>query len=257
MPIASSNASRGRLIVAALFLSCSSAFAQCAADEVLVGEDDRYYYCGKQIASAHVRGVLKDMDDLLSDGPGSMLGKEWQFRKTVIEAAGRLLRDHYPTYYGGKLQIRQPDGKIFNVCVGPECGGFSGIGVDCSGFLEFAVHTACIVGGFYEGGGRLRLPQGAASDQAEVFRRNGAFIPRWGFPNPGDAVFFRDTDGRATGRITHVSLYMGKTPQGQKMIMNVSYSPQHRRVVFMAVPGNYEEKIVGYGNVSKLFLSAQ
>lgn len=236
-----------------LILSAEKVCAQCNSDEVLVGEDDRYWYCGKKANQDQVRGVLKDIELRLNEGPQGMLGEEWRFRKKLIEAAGQLLRDHYPTYYGGKLVIRRGDGSAFNICVG-DCSGFTGKGVDCSGFLEYSTHSACISRGFYEASGCI-LPSGTAADQASIFKQYGAFIPRWGFPDSGDAVFFKDTTGGDSGQITHVAIFIGKTTEGKKMIMNTSYDPAHKRVIFMPVPSNYEEKIAGYGNVSKLFMN--
>ena len=236
-----------------IILRAEKVCGQCNPDEVLVGEDDRYWYCAKQANQDQVRGVLKDIERRLNEGPQGMLGEEWLFRKKVIEAAGQLLRDHYPTYYGGKIVIRKSDGTLFNICVGDDCSGFTGRGVDCSGFLEYSTCSACIARGFYEASGCI-LPKGTAADQASIFKQYGAYIPRWGFPDSGDAVFFKDTTGGNTGEITHVAIFIGKTSDGKKMIMNTSYKLAHKRVIFMAVPNNYEEKIDGYGNVSKLFM---
>jgi len=241
------------LLTFCLILSAEKICAQCNPDEVLVGEDDTYWYCGKQANQDQVRGVLKDIEHRLNAGPQGMLGEEWRFRKKVIEAVGQLLRDHYPTYYGGKIVIRKSDGSVFNICVG-DCIGFTGMGIDCSGLLEYSTHSACIARGFYEASDCL-LPIGKAADQASIFKQYGAFIPRWGFPDSGDAVFFKDTTGGDSGEITHVAIFMGKTPEGKKMIINTSYNSAHKRVIFMSVPSNYEDKIVGYGNVSKLFMN--
>jgi hypothetical protein len=141
-------------IVFVVFALCTLASAQCKPGDILIGEDDRYWYCASRANEDEIKGVVKDLDNLLLEGPNSMLGEEWRFRRRVIDSAASLARQGYPTVNGGKLRITS-EGKVINVCVSKECSGQSLTGIDCSSLLEYATRfSACFVDGFYRASGR-------------------------------------------------------------------------------------------------------
>ena len=243
----------GALLVV-LFMFESLASAQCKPGDILVGEDEKYYYCSSPASKDEIDEVAKDMDKFKREGPKHLLGEEWQFRKATIDTLGCLARKRAPYVFGAKI--------IFPA----ECA--SGLDwdlpVDCSGAIAYASRFAAFfVSGFYRDVfNTLKGLQTDAAGQATYFKTKGAFIPQWGYPSPGDVVFFEQTyDKDANGvinerdGITHVGIYLGKNRDGKKLMIHAS--SHARKVVFSKISEDLEKKLVGYGNISQLYINVK
>src|ERR1700722_2991039 len=146
----------------ALLISATPVRADCLADEVLLYEDDAAWYCQKIGGPEVTNEIASDLDRHLLDGPrDEMLGVEWQFRKQVIEAVGRLARQKYPYLWGGKFILRAGDREV-NVCFADDCPPPQDVhGVDCSGSAAYGMTKAvCLLEGFrrLSGSKMSRLP---------------------------------------------------------------------------------------------------
>lgn len=239
------------LVACAILLLASPGFvekvaAQCHRGDILIGEDERYWYCSTPDPPGAAALAIEQINQHL-------IGKEWRYRRAVLDAVGSLVRPNVTPYvYGGKLRI-QSGGRVTWVCVSEKCTGAQDVGVDCSGLVEFgAAHAACFVRGVYSTAGlAVRGVIGKASEQAAYFRDRNAFIPPAGNPNPGDFIFFKQTIPGETG-ITHVGIYVGRPNDGSILIVHASSKAQ--RVIFARLKpeSNLTKKIAGYGDVSVL-----
>lgn len=225
--------------IALLFLTTSlRVAAQCNADELLLGEDADYYYCGK-IASPILVGEAVAKLDLLRP---EWFGEEWRYRKAVIDVAGCLSRSpRVPYVWGGKYAVPQ------------DCLQKSGLGLDCSGLIAYSNQfAACFINGFYSAAFNALhgLHDRNAADQAKYFKRYGAWVDRGGTPIPGDAIFLEKTYKGCRG-ICHVAIFLGDTKDGRRLIIHASST---KGVVIVDMPDSWREKQVGYGNISRLYM---
>lgn len=238
-----------RAVLISILLAAINAGAQqpgCKPGDYQIGEDEKNIYC----ESVPSRSALEQIGDYLRDyqGDSAMIGVEWRFRKALIDELGCLARDQAAYRWGG----RPP--------VGAECvRGAQRLEMDCSGALahaaESGAYAACAVSTVYFSAAKeaLKLRNMTARQQMQYFARHGALQPPATRPRPGDAVFFERTTRNQDPYVTHVAIYLGRNPAGRDLILHASYSSQ--KVVFGAITPWLQSRIVGYGNVSKLFTS--
>lgn len=229
----------------------TAAYAQCRPGWVLIGEDENYWYCASPASTTD----LSEVTETYAKQRPELWGTQWRYRKAVIEAAASLARDSMEYRNGGKLRLSH-DGRVVYICVSSQCAGDPTIGIDCSGLLEESTrHAACLVSGFYST--ILHTLKGLESDaagQARFFQQHGAFLSPSDSPNPGDAVFFRDTVRHRKG-ITHVEIFLGTRRDGKALILHASSVAN--RVLFTTMSDDLLHKIAGYGNVSRLYLALE
>ncbi|HSE17263.1 MAG TPA: NlpC/P60 family protein [Pyrinomonadaceae bacterium] len=226
-------------MLAVFFLSglAAEVHAQCHEDEVLVGEDAKFWYCGKLVSGDEVTRATAKLDTMRPE----WFGEAWRYRKAVIDVAGCLARQPGTPYlWGGKYPFPQ------------ECTQRSGQGLDCSGLVAYTNQfAACFVNRFYMAAfDTLReLHDRNAANQAQYFKQNKAWVDRNGSPIPGDAIFFKDTYQGCKG-ICHVAIFLGDASDGRRLMIHAS----SKGVVITKMPDQWRSKIVGYGNVSQLYL---
>ncbi len=224
------------------------ASAECLDDEVLVGEDDRNWYCDAPEPPETIAGVLNGIDP-------HFLGSEWRFRKAVIDTVGSLTRPPGKNYlFGGKLRF-ESGGRVVWMCVAKNCAGQVAGGIDCSGFVEYgATHAACFVRGMYSLAGlAVSHMIGSAADQAAYFRSHGAFSSSGTNAHPGDFIFFRHTTKTSKANdITHVGIFLRRDRDGKTLIIHASSA--HGRALFdWLEPDSFlGQRIAGYGDISIL-----
>lgn len=234
----------------AVTLVATSADAQCREGDYLVGEDDQYWYCAPPASDDAIETVLKDLDDLKKTEQSELLGEEWRLRKTVIDTAGCMARNAWQYVYGGRITV-------------PEiCMGSRDLGVDCSGMVAYASrYAACAINGFYRVAfNKLRSLEDSAAGQANLFRVQNAFLPPDATPTAGDLIFFgatydRNGDGKVDqgDGVTHVAIYLGTQKDGTILMIHASAAA--RKVVITPMPTNLIPKVVGYGNLSRLYVN--
>lgn len=228
------------ILILCLFLIPSKCRAQCRDDEILVGEDTKFYYCQLISSPSDVRRVMNEAGSLQPE----MYGREWKYRKAVIDVARCLTKDPgTPFKWGGRYSFPE------------ECVQGSGQGLDCSGVEAFAMQfAACFVSGYYRAAFNLlrALSDSSAADQAEYFKQHKAWSSSKSEPLPGDAIFFKETYKDCKG-ICHVAIFLGdaKDGNGKRFIFEASST---RGVVVTTMPDKWRSKIVGYGNASLLYL---
>lgn len=221
----------------------------CGTSWILIGEDDDYYYCVKELESHQIQAVQKYYTRLKREGVPGLLGDEWRFRKKVIDHIGCMARHRWAYVYGGR--ITWPE----------ECVGLRGGGVDCSGAVAQGFRfSACFFAGYARVAFKKHIAmETSAAGQAKLFRKNAAFIPASGNPLPGDAIFFhgtwdRNKDGRKDSRdgITHVGIFLGRGEDGRVLIVHASSAAG--RVIVTRATGFLRQRIAGYGDLSKLYM---
>lgn len=232
----------------------------CLPHEVLIGEDDEYYYCIEPTSKRVMKEITKYIDEKLSSGPKEYLGKEWRYRKSVMDTAGCLARENVPSVFGGKITFPAECVSEF----GLGSGGLGGLGMDCSGFLAYTMRMgACFVGGFYKAcfGALGKLPYGSANHQYNFFKNNKALRSWWENPAPGDAIFFKATYDKNNDKsiddkdgVTHVAIFLGKDKAGNIHIIHTTIKDNLHKVAITKMSNNLKKKVVGYGNISKLYL---
>lgn len=229
------------LALLAVLLVWGEAGAQCDPGDILIGEDEKYWYCAKP-EQLHVAAEVLDKIS------GRLIGPEWRYRKAVIDTAGALAREGRLYRYGGKIRVTS-SGQETWICVASECAG-TPASIDCSGFAEYSARAACFVTGFYRAAGvALRGVVGNAQQQSDFFRSRSAFIRPSGAPAPGDFIFFENT-ARGRKGITHVGIFLGRT--ADNVIFMIHASSHAGRVIFQRLkPGDdLSDKLAGFGDVS-------
>ncbi|MCI0620565.1 MAG: C40 family peptidase [Acidobacteria bacterium] len=234
------------LVLFLAFLSLPfSAAGQCRPGDVLIGEDDRYYYCSSPASKAQVQEAVQKAKD-------ELLGEEWRFRKAVLDFAGCLAGT--PALFGGKIRFPQ------------ECTGRSELAVDCSGYTAHAARfAACFVDGFHRAAYYTFAGLDTdAAGQARYFQEHGSLLSSTATPTPGDFIFFEGTydknrDGVVNRKdgITHVAIFVGTDRDGRTVILHASSGAKPPRVLFGDLAPEMKQRIVGYGNASKLYRSIQ
>jgi hypothetical protein len=238
-------------VVFGIMLSPGRASAQCRPGEILVGEDDHFWYCERPESETTVINVIAKSRE-------EFQGPEYRYRKAVIEAVADLMRRGITARNGGKIRLEH-GGKIRFECVAKECKGLAK-SVDCSSAAAYGQLSACLVARVSDAAFeelKVYLDDDAAA-QAAYFERNSALIARTDRPTPGDLVFFRDTAKDRAG-ITHVAIFIGTDSNGRMMILHAS-SPR-KKVLFSWVnprdPNDFlGQRIVGYGDTSRLYMGA-
>lgn len=233
-----------------LILWTSSANAQCKPGDILVGEDESNWYCQASNTLEELKVLATDLYNyLVTEGPSEeMLGDEWRYRKAQIEATRDLANRGYKL--GAKVSF-DVGGKTHEICVADDCNG-----IDCSGYVEYAASSACFVRAYSNAtcGKVIRGMQNNANNQMQLFKKNDVFLPKHGNPKPGDLMFLEKTyklkDGTYPKGASHVAIYLGKKGNGKIKIMHAGSS----KVGFTDLPSNWNEKILGYGNISKLIV---
>jgi cell wall-associated NlpC family hydrolase len=232
----------------------SSANAQCKPGDILVGEDDNNWYCQTSSTIEELKELATDLYNyLVTGGPSEeMLGDEWRYRKAEIEATRDLANRGYKL--GAKVHFNV-EGKTYEICVADECKGQLNT-IDCSGYVEYAASSACFVRAYSTAtcGKVIRGIQNNANNQMQLFKNNKVFLPKNGNPKPGDLIFLEKTyklkDGTYPKGASHVAIYLGKKVDGKIKIMHAGKS----KVGFTDLPSNWYDKILGYGNISKLIV---
>jgi hypothetical protein len=232
-----------------LLANCStSAVAQCDNDELLVGEDERNWYCSTPDPPDDAAATINAINQHL-------LGSEWRYRKAVMDTVGSLTRPPGSSYlWGGKIRL-ESGGQFQWVCVSKTCSGQVSGGIDCSGLVEYgAAHSACFVRGVYSLAGlAVRNIVQNAANQAAYFQSQGAFRYSTDAANPGDFIFFKHTTSEsAEDEITHVGIFLGRLQDGTILIIHAS--SKHGRVLFdrLEPDAKLAQKIAGYGDISIL-----
>jgi hypothetical protein len=224
--------------------------AQCRPGDVLVGEDDDYWYCAPQASSNDIDAIVKKLIQFVDEGSPQFLGEEWRLRKTVIDTAGCMARNAVAYSFGARITVPE------------QCLGRRELGIDCSGLVAYAArYSACAINGFWRASfNTLRALEDSAAGQAELFRKRSAFLPPTAMPTPGDTIFFagtydRNEDGTVDDKdgVTHVAIFLGRGADGTDLMIHASSSAT--RVVITPMPTNLAKKVVGYGNVSRLYLN--
>ncbi|HEV7472904.1 MAG TPA: NlpC/P60 family protein [Pyrinomonadaceae bacterium] len=228
--------------LSAVFCLCAlagEAHGQCNADEVLVGEDAKFWYCAGVPTGNEVTRAAAKLDTLRPE----WFGEEWRYRKAVIDVAGCLAKQPGTPYlWSGKYSFPR------------ECTDRLGAGLDCSGLIAYSNQfAACFVNRFYKAAfdALQGLHDRNAADQAEYFKKYKAWNGPNDSPVPGDAVFFKDTYKGCKG-ICHVAIFLGDASDGRRLIIHASST---KGVVITKMPEQWRSKIVGYGNVSRLYLN--
>lgn len=237
-----------------LVLWTSSANAQCKPGDMLVGEDENNWYCQASNTVEELKELATDLYNyLVTEGPSQeMLGDEWRYRKAAIEATKDLANRGYK--FGEKLRF-EAGGKPYEICVADKCKSQTNT-IDCSGYVEYAATSACFVRAYSAAtcGKGLRVLQDNADNQMRVFKKNDVFLPTDGNPKPGDLMFLEKTyklkNGTYPKGASHVAIYLGKKGGGKIKIMHAGNS----KVGFTDLPSNWDNKILGYGNISKLIV---
>lgn len=237
-----------------LVVVASLANAQCNPGDILVGEDENNWYCQTSSTIEELRELATDLYNyLVTAGPSEeMLGDEWRYRKSAIEAARELANRGYAL--GAKVRFNV-GGNIKEICVADECKGQANT-IDCSGYAEYAASSACFVSAYSAAtcGKVIRGIQNNANNQMQLFKKNDVFLPKHGNPKPGDLMFFEKTyklkDGTFPKGASHVAIYLGEKKDGKIKIMHAGSS----KVGFTDIPSNWYDKILGYGNISKLIV---
>jgi NlpC/P60 family len=221
-----------------------AAHAQCTRHpgDFLVGEDDERYYCESPASATDIGETLRDIETYLKNPPSpELLGARWRFRKSAIDTAGCVARNHAAYGWGAKYSVLE------------QCS--NGKPIDCSGLAGYAYRlSACFVRGFYSAKddtlGRL---EDTAEGQAKFFKANGAWMDINAVPSPGDAIFFCCTytpKPPAPPRdITHVAIYLGKRADGTMLVIQAVNSG----VKIEALSRDFAGKIRGYGNAGELY----
>lgn len=238
--------------ISALICLSGTARAQCRDDDVLVGEDEDYYYCSTIASSDDFAAMRSFLDNLLRSPTKELLGDAWRYRKALIDTVGCLARNHEPYKFGIKLTVPEA------------CDKTSVKPVDCSGLVSYgARYAACFVSNVYGAAVRgFAALQTDADGQADLFKQHHAFLSPSAVPSAGDFIFFEGTydknhDGRtdAADGITHVAIYLGRGSDGK--IVMIHASSRKGKVVFSKLEGQLSKKLVGYGNVSALALKTE
>jgi hypothetical protein len=224
----------------AVFFFVGTAAAQCNRNpgDFLIGEDDDKYYCGSPASGSDVTETLQDIANYLFRPPSAeMLGSRWQFRKSIVDTAGCVARNHASYAMGAKYSVhaactsRQP--------------------IDCSGLAAYAYRvSACFARGFYSANDDvLRRLENHANGQATFFRTHGAWMDATAMPSPGDAVFFCCTYQPSPPRdITHVAIYLGRRPDGTMLVVHAVGAG----VKIQSLSADLSRKIRGFGNAAAL-----
>ena len=230
-----------RIVVAsAAVFFLGTAAAQCTRNpgDFLISEDDDRYYCGSPALDSEVMETLRDIANYLASPPsGEMLGSRWRFRKSIVDTAGCVARNHASYAMGAKYSVHA-------ACT-------SGQPVDCSGLAAYAYRvSACFVRGFYSAkDDTLRRLEDNADGQARLFRAHGAWMDGTATPSPGDAIFFCCTYQPSPPRdITHVAIYLGRRPDGTMLVAQAVGAG----VKIHPLSADLSRKIRGFGNAAAL-----
>lgn len=222
------------------------AYARCPPGEQLLWEDEYYWHCGVISSTRDVGQVLERAE---------LLGEDWQYRKHLIEALRSLKGMRYQL--SAKFDVTVA-GQVSHFCTLGKCK--SNDTIDCSGVAAHSQLSACIVSGIC----RTAFPElrqgvlGEDSDAAGIasfFYNNGAYNA--GPPTPGDLIFFIDSGAPSTRHgITHVAIYLGDLPSGEKMVFHAVGKPTNKALFQNLAPNDdLLTRIAGYGNVSRLVRS--
>ena len=229
-----------QVTVTALGAGEASGTGPCRPGYDLVDEDDNYWYCEKRATDSDF-GSLQRILDRYGPDP-RMVGREWRFRKALIDVMGCLA--HNPAVYawGARPHLPTPCDRVF--------------ATDCSGATSYANDVAaCFVGGV-QAAAQIGIPglRTTANGQANYYKRNGAWIPREGSPQPGDLMFFI-TGQSVPPVVDHVGVYVGTSSDGWPIMIHAEN--RGHRVIFtrMDPKGYYSRKLTGYGNASLLMLT--
>lgn len=237
-----------------LVLWMSSANAQCKPGDMLVGEDENNWYCQASNTVEELKELATDLYNyLVTEGPSQeMLGDEWRYRKAAIEATRDLANRGYK--FGEKFRFKA-GGVTYEICVADKCEHQTNT-IDCSGYVEYAATSACFVRAYSTAtcGKVIKGIQNNANNQMQLFKKNDVFLPKYGNPKPGDLMFLEKTyklkDGTYPTGASHVAIFLGKKGDGKIKIMHAGNS----KVGFTDLPSDWYDKILGYGNISKLIV---
>lgn len=230
-------------------------FAQCNPGDFKIGEDQYNYYCAVGANRKQIKAITKNLDELLKEGPNQMIGEEWKYRSSVIRGASCIAKN-------GKIKYKLDKENEKIIWDNPCDENIQGV-TDCSGLTSIATRFAeLFVNGFYSSIIKDFAFMNDANGQAQYFKKYGAFIPAWGNPTPGDQIFFektydRNNDGNVDEKdgITHTAIFLGQYKDGTIFFINASSNKG--KVVITKMDTKLKDKLVGYGNISKLLLKVK
>jgi hypothetical protein len=131
-----------------MLVSAPMAEAQCARHpgDFLVGEDEDNYYCESPASSTDIGEALRDIEKYLTSPPQiELLGARGRFRKSAVDTAGCVARNHAAYGFGAKYSVLA------------QCS--NGNPIDCSGLAGYAYRvSACFVRGFYSAANDVMRP---------------------------------------------------------------------------------------------------
>lgn len=233
-----------------LVLWTSSANAQCKPGDMLVGEDANNWYCQTFNTIEELKELVTDLSNyLFTEGPSEeMLGDEWRYRKAIIEATKDLANRGWKS--GEKLRL-ESGGKTIEICVADKCKHQTNT-IDCSGYVEYAATSACFVKAYSTAtcGKGLSGIRDNADKQMQLFKKNDVFLPKYGNAKPGDLIFFEKTYPEAASGASHVGIFLYKKGDGKIKIIHAGKS----KMGITNLPPDWYDKILGYGNISKLIV---
>src|SRR5580704_6602746 len=128
--------SRTSLLAFWVVISTSRSHAQCPPGHMLVGEDEKYWYCEPYAAST-------DSAEMVEKAREQLLGSKYRYRKDLIDELGSILGTRAAN--GGKVDVTVEGGEtiIEFRCVAPECASGQ-MSVDCSGASAYGALAACV-----------------------------------------------------------------------------------------------------------------
>jgi hypothetical protein len=238
----------------AILIFSLNTYAQCKPGDMLVGEDDNNWYCRPSMTLEELQEMARDLYNyIVTEGPSEeLLGDEWRYRKAMIEATKDLAKRKYALGAKVRLDIK---GRTHEICVAKECEKQSNV-IDCSGYTDYAGTSACFVKAYSTAtcGRLIKGLQNNANSQLQFFKENNVFLTSNGNPKPGDLMFLEKTymleNGTYPIGASHVAIYLGKRSNGQIRIMHAGKST----VGSINLPSAWYDKILGYGNISKLII---
>lgn len=240
-----------RILICMILTLPQVTHAQCKPGDILVGEDQTNWYCQASQTVQELKELAHDLYQyLVTEGPAQeMLGDEWRYRKATIEAARNLANRGYQ--FGAKVRFDEL-GTPNEICMADDCKGKNVI--DCSGYVEYAASSACFVSAYATTtcGKSIKGFQNSAHKQMQLFIKHGLLQGSDGNPKPGDLMFLEKTyqlkNGSYPKGASHVAIYLGKKQNGSIKIMHAG----SRKVGFTDLPTAWYDKVLGYGNLSKL-----